>query len=100
MYKVGVQRGCTMDRMTSTTMFKEKEKAEESVTRKTRESKGKSLTAPTPNQEANKQPPVEKKGRPSYPGAWVKGDSDNKSSNTRRNLEPAKNSGKECNGQD
>ncbi|KNZ55308.1 hypothetical protein VP01_2717g2 [Puccinia sorghi] len=59
---------------------KEKEKAEDSAPGKNRESAGKSLTAPPPNQEANKQPSVGKKRRPSYPGAWVEGDSDDESS--------------------
>ncbi|KNZ50775.1 hypothetical protein VP01_4244g1 [Puccinia sorghi] len=72
---------------------KEKEKAEESVPGKTSESTGKSLTVP-PNQEANKKLPVAKKRRPSYPGVWVEGDSDDESSDASGNQEPAKNPGK------
>ncbi|KNZ63341.1 hypothetical protein VP01_11578g1, partial [Puccinia sorghi] len=68
---------------------KEKEKSRQSAP----EDMGNS-TGP-PNQASNKQPQVAKKRRPSYPGAWVKGDSDDSSSNTSGNLEPAKNPQKE-----
>ncbi|KNZ59589.1 hypothetical protein VP01_169g8 [Puccinia sorghi] len=68
---------------------KEKEKADQSVPEK---STGNSPTAPPPNQEANKQPAVEKKRRPSYPGAWVEGDSDDGSSEASGNQEPVKTS--------
>ena len=59
---------------------KEKEKADQSVPENTGKSTGNSPTAPPPNQEANKQPVAAKKRRPSYPGAWVEGDSDDGSS--------------------
>jgi len=69
---------------------KEKEKADQSVPENTGKSTGNSPTAPPPNQEANKQPVVTKKRRPSYPGAWVEGDSDDGSSEASVAQEPAK----------
>jgi len=56
---------------------KEKEKSGQSAPENKGKSTGKSPTAPPPNQEANKQPAAAKKRRPSYPGAWFEGDSDN-----------------------
>jgi hypothetical protein len=50
---------------------------------------------PPPNQEANKNPAAPKKRRPSYPGAWVEGASDNDSSDGSVIQEPVKSKGKE-----
>jgi len=46
--------------------------------------------APPPNQEANKKSEAVPKKRPSYPGAWVEGGSDDSSSDASKTPEPAK----------
>ena len=49
---------------------------------------------PAPNQQANKPPAAVPKKRPSYPGAWVEGASDDSSSEASEILEPTSGKGK------
>ncbi|KAH9453170.1 hypothetical protein Pst134EB_017101 [Puccinia striiformis f. sp. tritici] len=67
-------------RRSARTNDKDKGKAPAQPTQSQPESTGKSSQnapkAPPGNQEANKNPPEPRKRRPSYPGAWVEGTSD------------------------